>query len=174
MQQALIGLLGVLMGLLINEHFRRHNRIEAFSSRIFDKRLEIYEKLMALLDNAAGIIEEVLENDDLSKYEKNAICHPTGLELMEFCDANQLYLNDEITVQIGGTFANVADIIDIEDPDDKANEILRFRRSIGDTKKMIKAESGIQELNNLFLRITKAKHSSPIIDYYRSIKKNRI
>jgi hypothetical protein len=50
MEEALIGLLGVLVGLFVNEHFRKTNRIENYSSTVFEKRLKIYEELMAIVD----------------------------------------------------------------------------------------------------------------------------
>lgn len=174
MTEALIGLAGILIGLLINEHFRKANRIENYSSRIFDKRLEIYEELMRLVDEKSSLVTEVVENPELTKEEAHSICQPAGLEVMEYCDANQLYLNEEITVHIGATFVGIADIIDSDDDEYKQTEIQRFRQSVGSAKQMIKSESGIEELNQLFKKITKAKHTSPIIEYLRELKKNKV
>ena len=115
MTKALIGLAGILIGLLINEYYRRTNRIENYSSRVFDKRLEIYEELMRLVHEKSSLIVEVIENAELSKEEAHSICQPAGFDVMEYCDANQLYLNEEINVHIGATFVGVADIIDADD-----------------------------------------------------------
>lgn len=174
MTEALIGLIGILIGLLINEHFRRTNRIENYSSRIFDKRLEIYEGLMRLVDEKSSLVSGVVENAKLSKEEAHSICQPAGLEVMEYCDANQLYLNEEITVHIGAAFVGIADIIDSDDDENKKTEIQKFRQSVVNAKQMIKAESGIEELNELFKKITKARHASPVIEYFRELKKNKV
>lgn len=174
MTEALIGLVGLLIGLLINEHFRRSNRIENYSSRIFDKRLEIYEGLMRLVDEKSSLVSEVIESAELSKEDTHSICQPAGLEVMEYCDSNQLYINEEITVHIGATFVGIVDIIDSDDDEYKKTELQRFRLSVVSAKQMIKAESGIEELNQLFKKITKAKHTSPVIEYLRELKKNKV
>ena len=174
MTEALVGLAGVLLGLLINEHYRKTNRIENYSSRVFDKRLEIYEKLIQLVDEKSSLIIEVIENAELSKDKAHSICQPEILAVPEYCDANQLYLNEEITVHICATFVSVGDIIDSDDDEYKETKKQRFIQSISNAKQMIKYESGIEELNELFKRITKTKHSSPIIKYYRELKKNKV
>ena len=174
MTNALIGLAGILIGLLINEHFRRTNRIENYSSRIFDKRLEIYEGLMSLVDKNSSLFSEVFDSEELTKEEAHGICQTATLEVMKYCDANQLYLNDEITVHIGATFVGIGDIIESDDAEYKKTEIQRFRQYMGSAKQMIKAESGIEELNQLFKKITKSKHSSPVIEYFRELKKNKV
>ena len=38
MEQALMGLIGVKVCSFLTEHFRRQNRIEAYSSKVFDER----------------------------------------------------------------------------------------------------------------------------------------
>lgn len=174
MTKALIGLAGILIGVLLNEHFRRSNRIENYSSRIFDKRLEIYEALMRLVDEKSSLVLEVVESENLTKEEAHGICQPAGMDVIEYCDANQLYLNEEIIVHIGATFVGVGDIIDSDDKEYKQTEIQRFRQFVGSAKQMIKADSGIDELNQLFKKITKSKHTSPVIDYFRELKKNKV
>lgn len=174
MTDALIGLAGILIGLFINEHYRRTNRIENYSSRVFDKRLEIYEELMQLVHEKSLLVTEVIESTELSKDKAHSICQPAGLVIAEYCDANELYLNEEITVHIGATFVGVGDIIDSDDNEYKKTQIQKFRQSIGSARQMIKAESGIEELNELFKKITKAKHSSPVIEYFRELKKNKV
>ena len=134
MTEAFIGLLGILIGLLINEHFRRTNRIEKYSSHIFDKRLEIYEKLMHLVNEKSSLVMDIIENNQLSKEEANKICHSAGFEIMEYCDANWLYLNEEIIVHIATTFIGVDDIIESDNEGFKKKEKQEFRKSIVSAK----------------------------------------
>jgi xanthosine utilization system XapX-like protein len=54
MGTALIGLLGVLVGISINEWLRKRNRIETYAARVFDKRLEIYEEAVPASQRRAG------------------------------------------------------------------------------------------------------------------------
>ncbi len=171
MEEALIGLLGVLVGLLVNEYFRKNNRIENYSSKVFEKRLQIYEELMAIVDKNGILVSSTLENNKLTPKKKHEICFPAGLEALKFIDANQLYLNEEIGIHIGATFVMASDIADLDDDSKIKSSLIEFGHSIGQAKSMIKSESGVEELNNLFKKITKSKHSSPVIDYFRSLKK---
>ncbi len=177
MTEALIGLAGILIGLLLNEHFRKTNRIENYSSKVFDKRLEIYEKLMLLVHEKSSLVTELIENieviEEITKDMAHEACFKAGLEVMEYCDINQLYINEDITVHIGAAFVGTGDIIDA-DKESKKVQLKNFKISVLEAKKMIKAESGIEELNDLFKQITKAKHDSPIITYFRELKKNNV
>jgi hypothetical protein len=47
MDSALIALIGVLIGILTNEYLRRNNRIEKYSEKLFDKKLEIYKTTLS-------------------------------------------------------------------------------------------------------------------------------
>jgi len=177
MTEALIGLVGILIGLLLNEHFRRSNRIENYSSKVFEKRLEIYEKLIVLVNEKSSLVTDMIESigvlEELTEEVAHEVCFKAGLDLMEFCDANQLYLNDEITVHIGATFVGIEEIIDAN-KEEKEIQLQKFRLAVGEAKKMIKAESGIEELDSLFKKITKARHNSPVIEYFRELKKNKV
>lgn len=167
MTEGLIGIIGILVGVLLNELFRRSNRIENYSSRIFDKRLQIYEELLARLQETSEFVSDIVKAEELQAEEKHESCHPKILNLLGYCDSNQLYLNDEIIVHIGATFCRIGEIIDSDDQAFRDSEFQEFWRDINNAKGMIKAESGIEEMNALFKKITKAKHSSPIIEYYR-------
>ena len=63
MDGALIGLVGLLIGGLLNEHYRRKSRIEKYSSQVFEKRINIYEGLMSEIKLASSIINELIENN---------------------------------------------------------------------------------------------------------------
>ena len=177
MTEALIGLAGILIGLLLNEHFRRSNRIEAYSSKVFEKRLEIYEKLIVLVSEKSSLVTNVIKSigveEEITEEIANDICFNAGLKVVEFCDSNQLYLNEEITVHLCATFVGTGDIISKE-KESKKVLIQRFNLDIKEAKKMIKVESGLSELDGLFEKITKAKHSSPVIEYFRELKKNKV
>lgn len=167
MTEGLIAIVGILVGVLLNELFRRSNRIENYSSRIFDKRLQIYEELMMRVQETSELVTDIIKSEELSADEMHDNCHPKILNLLGYCDSNQLYLNDEITVHIGATFCRIGEIIDSDDQAFKDSEIQEFWHDINNAKGMIKAESGIEEMNALFKKITKAKHRSPVIEYYR-------
>ena len=176
MTEAIIGLAGLLIGLLINEYFRKSNRIENYSSRVFDKRLTIYEELMLLVHEKYSLVLKVVENDEIPKEEARSICHSASKDIFEFCNANQLYLNKEIVIHIASAFSFVVAVFDMDmnHAEEKSKLIQGFSKYIENAKQMILAESGIEELNDLFKKITKAKHSSEVIKFYRWGKKNKI
>jgi hypothetical protein len=113
---------------------------------------------------------DIVQNSTLSKEQQGKMAFAVGFEVMEYFDQHILYLNEEIMVHCGATFVSVVDIIEVEKGDEKEEEINRFQKKIAEAEKMIKAESGIERLNKLFKSITKAKHKSPVIDYYNFIK----
>jgi len=173
METAIIGLLGVLIGLLINEHFRRRNRIETYSSHIFDKRVKIYEELYSKVSDCSSIISDLIENSKYSKEERHEIVSIAVHNIAEYGDNNSFYLNEHIVVQYMTLMIGVEDIYYIESADEKEQEIQRVWKHLRDTKKMIKKESGIEELDKLFKSITQAKHKSYIIDYYNELEKEQ-
>lgn len=173
MESALIGLVGLLIGIVLNEYLRRRHRIEQYSVRIFDKRLEIYEGLMSKVSEASSLMDDIIENSELNDEERRAIAFEAGLNVMEYTDKNDMYLNNEIVLHCGGPFIGALDIFDMSKGEEKSNQIKEFKKGIKITCDMIKKESGIEELNKLFKSITKARHGSPIIDYYRLLKKKQ-
>lgn len=66
METALVGFVGLLIGMFITEHFRKRSKIEQFSRPIFEKRLSVYEKLMEEFILSCGVIDALYED------EKNA------------------------------------------------------------------------------------------------------
>jgi len=89
---------------------------------------------------------------------------------MEYGDEHSFYLNDEVMVHCGATFVGVGDVLDMPKGKKREEKTERFQRMIRDAKKMIRSESGMSEIDRAFRSVTKAKHSSPVIDYYRKLK----
>lgn len=171
METALIGLLGVLIGILLNEMLRRRNRIESYATRVFDKRLEIYEGLYTRVCVSGEIANDVIKNPKYSQKERHEIVSATIHDIAGWCDSHEMYINEELAVHCTPLLMGVEEIYDIEDGNEKKDQIEQFRNNLQNAKKMIRKESGIQDIEKMFSSITKPKHTSPIIDYYR--KKRR-
>jgi hypothetical protein len=73
MTEALTGLLGVFLGICLTELLRRGNRIEAYASQIFGKRMTIYEGLFDLVGICGVIGSRVIEDDDLDQSEREQL-----------------------------------------------------------------------------------------------------
>ena len=89
---------------------------------------------------------------------------------MEYCDRNSLFLNDEITVHCGATLVGVSDIVTMDEGSERGDQVSRFRSMLRDAKAMVRAESGMTEIDRSFRAVSKASHSSSVIDYYRKAK----
>jgi hypothetical protein len=149
MTQALIGIIGVLVGILVNEAVRRHRRIEDYSTKIFEKRLQVYEELYSKLHECYEAGNEALTGEH-SAEERHEIMSTLVFPLLEFMDKNSLYLNDEIAVHCGGMWMSVDEIPSIQDGAERASQMEVFQEDFGDAKAMIKEESGLKEIDKLF------------------------
>lgn len=169
---ALLGLAGLLIGVLGSEYFRRRSRIEGYSKEIFLKRLEVYEALYEKLNDADSLASE-FEKENIEDVESLiALVHALVLDTAQFSDRNGLYLNEEVFIQCLGTLM----IIPSEGtPEEiqafKTTEAKRFRESSHASKLMIKEETGLGELERLFSGITRAKHDSEYLRYFREKKR---
>lgn len=172
---ALIGLIGLLLGSTGNEYFRRRSRIEAYSKEIFLKRLEVYEVLYRQLDVAAklaGDFERYQAVDSVNLGELISRTHALVLETARFADEKGLYINDEIFMQCMLTLMSLpSEGTEAELQEFKNEGGKRFWGDSKATKSMIKEETGLGELERLFRRITRAKHDSEYLEYYREKKR---
>ncbi|MDC4533647.1 hypothetical protein OHV54_12155, partial [Acinetobacter baumannii] len=71
MGSALIGLIGVVIGILCNEYFRRENRIEKYSEKIFEKRLQIHESLFEKIKEDYEAINNLINDRELTLEERH-------------------------------------------------------------------------------------------------------
>lgn len=171
METALIGLVGIILGIILNEILRKRNRIENYSARIFDKRIEIYEELFHRVNTCLEIANKVIDKESLTKEERLNMISFGVHNIAGFCDDNEFYINEELTVHCIAFLMGVEDIYYIKDAAEKKKEVERFNKNFIRAKKMIRKEAGLANLDRLFKSIIKPKHSSEIIDYYRELKK---
>ena len=68
-------------------------------------------------------------------------------------------------------FIGIEDIYGASDQKEKKRSMDRFHGDFKNAKQMIRKESGVTDIDNLFKTITKAKHSSRMIEYYRKLSK---
>jgi hypothetical protein len=96
MEAALVGLAGVLLGAFLGEYFRRRNRIEIYSQKVFERRLEVYEELMKLVQAAYKAADEVMTNSELTEGERHSLMSATILPIAEYADHNALYIDSYV------------------------------------------------------------------------------
>lgn len=171
MEKALIGLIGVLIGIILNEMIRRRNRIENYAVNLFERRLEIYEGLYERVSSCSAVASDVIENSEYTEEMRRDIVSESIHSIAGYCDKYDMYINEELAVHCTPLLMGVEDIYSIENDDEKKDAIKRFNEDLRNAKKMIRKEAGIEDIERLFSSITRPKHSSPIIDYYRKKKK---
>src|SRR5208337_3985962 len=115
MWTALIGLFGVLLGMGLNELLRRRNRIETYSSIVFDKRLALYEELMSRLQAAYKVATDVMENEEYSEEQRQELVSAAILDIAAFSDENELYIDSDLAAHCVATFMGAEDIQGIQD-----------------------------------------------------------
>jgi len=167
------GLAGVLLGSGLSEVLRRSNRIESYASRVFDKRMEMYEQLFTKFIDAQAMALEVMERGKHTKEERHAMISAVILDIADFSDRNALYLNEELAIHCTGALMGAEDVADIGDEKERDDAAGHVRANVRNAIQMIKAESGISRINRFFGKLTRAKISSPMIDYYRGLSKQR-
>jgi len=173
MGTSLIGLLGVVIGIFLNELLRRSNRIANYSTSVFERRLTLYEKLFTILQSCSRIATEVIENSELTKDQRHEFVSEAIMEVAQFCDEHELYIDEELTIHCVSILIGVEDIHYIKDKEGKEVEIKKFRSQLLSAKRMIRKASGIADLDDLYRSIINPKYVSPIIEYYRELKKHR-
>ncbi|MGP0591480.1 hypothetical protein ACTRXD_02940 [Nitrospira sp. T9] len=172
MQGALIGLVGLLVGALLSEYFRRKNRIESYAQKVFERRLGIYEKLHEMLNTAYRIATEVMENDKLSGEERKELISSAILKLAEFTDEHALFIDEYISVHVVATFMGAEDVLDIDNGLERAAAKSGVLERFKEAKSLIYEDSGLREIDKHYKSISRSAPDSAIIRYLKELKKN--
>jgi flagellar capping protein FliD len=170
---SLTGIVGVSLGIFITEYFRRRGRVELYSKEIFQRRLDVYEKLYEKLRKFSSAAHDIMDNPEYAKEERDEMLSSIIVDLAQFVDSNGLYLNSLIVAQCLTILVDIRDVYYIEDLEEKKGEVEKFTESIQGVEGMIKAETGLEALDKLFDSISKAntKHTREIVSYFQ--KRNR-
>lgn len=169
---AIIAVFGVILGAGLNELLRRNRRIEAYASPVFEKRLQKYEELMALLHDASSVAHDVMQNPEYTPEQRHALISAAILPIAEFTDNNELYIEPDLGAYCTATFMGAEDIQEIQDPHERDKQAQNIRNMYMDAKRMIREDSGISEIEKLFKGMTKPKLSSPIIQRIRYLREH--
>ena len=167
---SLVGVLGVVLGIFVAEWIRRRNRIEAYSSKVFERRLKIYQELYNRIQAAQQIAEDVIENQTYTREQRHDLISSIVLPLATFCDENGFYLDEEITVHCVGMWMGVEAILHLPSLE-KKERVTRLRHSVVDAKTMIRRASGMEEIEYVFRSMMKPLDPSALIEYYRELRK---
>jgi hypothetical protein len=169
MLPAIIGIIGVIVGVSLNEIFRRRSRIEKFTEPYFKRKIEVSEILLQDFLVRTALFEDLTQLE-ADKKSKMGVWHESVLEYLGWMDRNFLFLGDELTVHIGSTLVLAGEYIDGAEGITKERVLSEF----GDTKLLIKKSLGFNYIEKSFTNTSKSKLSSATIKFYRDLKENKV
>lgn len=163
-----LGFLGLFIGAFLSEWLRRKNRREQFAQIIFEKRLAAYEGLLLRIGVGSDIVDQLIRNGASAEKRHQEVATAIS-DVIEFTEANRLYLNEEIALHCGALFMGTEDIPDA--PKDEQPGLLQdYHEMRKDAVRMITEDSGVAELNRLFQDVNKPDISSEFIERLRFLK----
>jgi hypothetical protein len=127
---------------------------------------------MQIVDSFSAVAEDVISNEEYTDDDRHNVISAAVLEAAEFCDQNQLYLEEALTVHCVALLMGVEDI---HPAGDTSRQQLTddFWRQLRNAKRMIKEASGASELEKLFRSVSRAKLTSPVIDYLAKMRRQK-
>jgi hypothetical protein len=146
------GILGVGLGVLLNELLRRKNRRELYAPKIFDKKLETYEGLAELIQQGSDIARKVIETRDLTADQRHELISIPISTIANYVDRHRLYLDEEIGSHCIALFMGVEDIYDATE-NEKPTLLKEYYNMHREAYRMIAEDSGVAEINKLFKAI---------------------
>jgi len=168
--EIIIGLGGIVLGIILNELVRRRSRIESFNSQVFNERLEKFNELFMLLHKTHDDATQFLESFD--KYTEEEWWEVSNLlifGLVTFGDESGFFISDELKVHCSTLYMGIEDI-NSETLEKYRDELLQKHKS---TIEMVLNESGVNRINKSMRKIIGFKHKSPVIRYYRKLKRKQ-
>jgi hypothetical protein len=163
------GIIGIILGVLLNEFLRRKNRREVYAIKIFEKRLAAYEGLAELIDEGSEIASDVVENTNLTGEQRNELISVAIGAIAKFVDRHRLYIDEELAVHCAALFMGVEDIQEA-DGEEREKRLKHYYYMRKEALRMIAEDSGVAELNKLFKAINRPRLDGPIIKRIRELR----
>lgn len=170
---ATIAFVGVLLGISLTEFFNRRKRVEFYSQKIFEKRLEVHENMLKFMQIAYDAANEAFADRSLGEEERHELIDVAVIAMAEYGDQSELYIDRYVGANVVGAFVSVKDVADIKDDAEREKEIGEFRLGYQAAKRMILEESGVSEINRHFRAVARSKPSSPMIARIKELEKDR-
>lgn len=169
---ALIGLVGVPLGIVLGELLRRRQRAEQFAAAIFAKRLEAYDTLLNILFESHRIANEVIANPNLSLAERHELISAAIMPIAEHTTRSVLYIDEELGAHCTALFMGVEDLHGLRE-NERRSQLAQFQRDWRETRRMILEDSGVIRINRLFHDINRPTISSPVIERIRELRRGQ-
>ena len=169
---ALVGLVGVPLGIALGEFLRRRQRAEQFAAAIFAKRVEAYDELINILHEGLGIANTVIDDPALSSDDRHALISAAITQVAQHVDSNVLYIDEELGAHCTALFMGIEGLWDLP-KEEREVRIGEFRASWLETRRMILEDSGVAKVNGLLRDINRPRITSPVIERIRELRGER-
>jgi len=117
----IIGPVGVIIGIIINEKFRQKEKKLIFSEKYLSRKVEINEQLYHFLREAQNDWADIIKNKNpTNKNDINDLYSYIVLKIANFIDENNLYVNNIISSHIMFILAEFMDYPEMSEKDKKA------------------------------------------------------
>jgi hypothetical protein len=166
------GIIGVILGMLLNELVRRKNRREVYAPIIFEKRLIAYEGLLELIETGSEIANELINNSDLTAEQRHDLITEPILAIANYADQHRLYVDEDLTLHCTALFMGVEDIQEL-DGEEREEHLKEYHHMRSEALRMIEEDSGVAEIKKLFQAINRPKLGGPVIEYIRELRQQR-
>jgi len=155
--QSLFGVACVLLGIGLNEWVRRSNRIETFAGTVFKERFDVHVKLWNTIRDAKPTADQIIKDSTLSPDARHELLSGLVWRVLDFCDENSLYLNEEVTVHCCTVFMGIEDISSESDAKKRDEMIAHFEEGYQKAREIVREETGLKRMDGLFRKVTKAR-----------------
>ena len=154
-------LAGVIAGSLLNEYFRRSNRIEGFGGAYFKKRFGVLENIHRMV-----MAHYVLISGDMEDFQENYqdLIEKTPIS---YFDENELYITEDLAFQVFMYFVGKYNYVDM-DKEERENKKEEITKLFGQTRQAIKQATGFSEMETHFKSVAKAKPDTELIRAYQA------
>ena len=167
-----VGVIGVVLGVLLNEFVRRRNRRELYAPKIFEKRLAAYESLVEHIENGSNVANEVIKNPDLTVEQRHDLITAVVMSIAKSVDKNRLYIDEQLATHCTALFMGVEDVFK-EQGEEREKLLRNYYEMRTEALRMISEDSGVAEINKLFRTINHPKISGPIVEAIRELRQKQ-
>jgi hypothetical protein len=169
---SIAGVVGVLLGVLLNEFVRRKNRRELYAPKIFEKRLAAYENLAELIQNGSKVANEVIENPDLTTEQRHDVIGAVVVSIAKSMDKDLLYIDKEPGAYCAALFMGVENFYAAKE-EEKQRLLRNYYGMRTEALRMISEDSGVAEIKKLFRTINRPKIGGPIVGAIRELRRRQ-
>ncbi|ANL87034.1 hypothetical protein [Rhizobium phaseoli] len=159
---AVSGIISVLVSALIAEFIRRRNRADAYASIVFTKRIEAYEKFYNLLNQQVVSIH-VFSGKLSAPAEVKEAVNAAVYDFINFSGNHAFFVNDDIAMAAVALNMGLEDYPSMSEADKKKYQD-RYYKDRKNLLHMIKQDSGIAKINQIFKAAYDPKYHSEFID----------